>query len=73
MIQFDGSYYVWFGDFETCLLLSVDDATGKITHAKFIYNEGVISVFKFWLEYFKYIRWKNSGDYMILSHYFAVH
>ncbi len=51
MQQFDGSYHIWFGNFETCLLLSVDDATGKITHAKFDYNEGVISVFKFWTEY----------------------
>ena len=51
MQQFDGSYFVWFGAEESCLLLSVDDATGKITHAKFDYNEGRISVFKFWLEY----------------------
>lgn len=53
MQQFDGSYHVWFGDEESCLLLSVDDATGKITHAKFDYNEGVVAVFKFWLEYFE--------------------
>ena len=52
MEQFDGSYHVWFGKEESCLLLSVDDATGKITHAKFDYNEGVVAVFKFWLEYF---------------------
>ena len=52
MQQFDGSYHIWFGDEESCLLLSVDDATGKITHAKFDYNEGVVAVFKFWLEYF---------------------
>jgi len=52
MQQFDGSYHHWFGNFETCLLLSVDDATGKITHAKFDYNESVVAVFKFWLEYF---------------------
>lgn len=52
MQQFDGSYHQWFGDEESCLLLSVDDATGKITHAKFNYNEGVVSVFKFWKEYF---------------------
>ena len=52
MQQFDGSYHNWFGYEESCLLLSVDDATGKITHAKFDYNEGVIAVFKFWLEYF---------------------
>lgn len=52
MQQFDGSYHVWFGKEESCLLLSVDDATGKITHAKFDYNESIVAVFKFWLEYF---------------------
>jgi len=52
MEQFDGSYHIWFGDFETCLLLAVDDATGKITYAKFDYNESIKAVFKFWLEYF---------------------
>ncbi|MBU0568952.1 ISNCY family transposase [bacterium] len=53
MQQFDGSYHLWLEDRaeELCLLLSVDDATGKITHAKFDYNEGVIAVFKFWTEY----------------------
>ncbi len=52
MQQFDGSYHVWFGSEESCLLLSVDDATGKITHAKFDINESTIAVFRFWLEYF---------------------
>ena len=52
MQQFDGSYHNWFGKDESCLLLAVDDATGKITHAKFDYNESIIAVFKFWLEYF---------------------
>ena len=52
MEQFDGSYHVWFGNEESCLLLSVDDATGKITHAKFDINESTIAVFGFWLEYF---------------------
>lgn len=52
MEQFDGSYHVWFGDEESCLLLSVDDATGKITHAKFDINESTKAVFEFWLEYF---------------------
>ncbi len=51
--QFDGSYHHWFGKEESCLLLAVDDATGKITHARFDYNEGVVAVFKFWIEYFK--------------------
>jgi hypothetical protein len=53
MQQFDGSYHIWFGDEESCLLLSVDDATGKITHAIFDINESTKSVFKFWLRYFK--------------------
>lgn len=54
MQQFDGSYHLWFEDRgeESCLLLSTDDATGKITHAKFDKNEGVVAVFNFWLEYF---------------------
>lgn len=58
MEQFDGSYHSWFEGrnkkevgVEQCLLLSVDDATGKITHAKFDYNEGVRAVFRFWKEY----------------------
>lgn len=49
--QFDGSYHKWFGDEETCLLLSVDDATGKITHGQFDYNESVMAVFDFWWGY----------------------
>lgn len=53
MQQFDGSYHIWFGDEESCLLLSVDDATGKITHAVFDINESTKSVFSFWLGYFK--------------------
>lgn len=54
MQQFDGSYHRWFEERgeECCLLLSVDDATGEITHAKFDHNEGVVAVFRFWLEYF---------------------
>ena len=51
MQQFDGSYHRWFGKEESCLLLAVDDATGKITHAQFDCNEGVVAVFKFWKEY----------------------
>jgi hypothetical protein len=54
MEQFDGSYHHWFEQrgAEICLLLSIDDATGEITHAKFDTNEGVHAVFHFWLEYF---------------------
>lgn len=53
MQQFDGSYHQWFGDEESCLLLAIDDATGKLTHAKFDINESKKAVFKFWLEYFE--------------------
>ncbi len=58
MQQFDGSYHNWFEGrneqevgLEQCLLLSVDDATGKPTGARFEGNEGVEAVFRFWLEY----------------------
>lgn len=53
MEQFDGSYHQWFGSEESCLLLAIDDATGKLTHAKFDYNESTVAVFKTWLEYFE--------------------
>ncbi len=54
MEQFDGCYHKWFEkrNDECCLLLSVDDAKGEITYAKFDINESVKAVFKFWLEYF---------------------
>jgi hypothetical protein len=59
MQQFDGSYHNWFEGrnekelgLEQCLLLSVDDATGKPTGARFEDNEGVEAVFRFWKEYF---------------------
>jgi len=60
MQQFDGSYHNWFEGnnveevgLEQCLLLAVDDATGKPTKAEFALNEGVVAVFKFWKEYFE--------------------
>ena len=52
MQQFDGSYHKWFGEDESCLLLSIDDATGKITHGQFDYNESTLAVFDFWWGYF---------------------
>lgn len=56
--QFDGSYHDWFEGRnpllpEVCLLASIDDATGKITHAVFDLNESVTAVFSFWMEYVK--------------------
>ena len=55
LVQFDGSYEHWFenrnGTAEVCLLAAIDDATGKIDHAKFDESEGVFPVFAFWQEY----------------------
>lgn len=53
MQQFDGSYHLWFEDrgLECCLLASIDDATGTITHAEFVDHEGVTPAFMFWKEY----------------------
>lgn len=62
--QFDGSYHFWFENrfvdadgnpIEVCLLVSVDDATGKITKAQFTTNEGVVAVFTFWKRYIEEI------------------
>lgn len=53
MIQYDGSYHHWFGEMlpEYCLLLAVDDATGKIVRAWFDYHEGIKPTFAFWQSY----------------------
>jgi len=53
MEQYDGCYHRWFENRadECCLLLSVDDATGKITKAKFDLHEGVAPTFAFWKTY----------------------
>jgi len=70
--QFDGSYHLWFEErlldeygfpMEVCLLASIDDATGKITHAKFDFNESVVAVFNFWIEYVKNLG-KPLGIYL---------
>jgi hypothetical protein len=55
MEQFDGSYEDWFEGRSPvcCLLASIDDATGKISKAKFAKNEGVSCVFEFWKSYVK--------------------
>jgi transposase len=58
--QFDGSYHYWFENrfldanrdpIEVCLLAAIDDATGQITKAAFMANEGINAVFTFWKEY----------------------
>jgi len=53
--QYDGSYEHWFEGRgpKYCLLASIDDATGKITKAKFAEHEGVEPTFGFWREYFE--------------------
>jgi hypothetical protein len=55
MQQFDGSYHDWFegrgGIDESCLLASIDDATGKLTKLEFAPHEGVFPVFGFWKVY----------------------
>jgi len=53
MGQYDGCYHFWFEDRagECCLLLSVDDATGRITQAVFDLHEGIIPTFNFWRAY----------------------
>lgn len=53
MEQYDGCYHRWFEDRaeECCLLLAVDDATGKITKSWFDYHEGVLPTFGFWRAY----------------------
>lgn len=60
LVQFDGSYHYWFENryldkegipIEACLLASIDDATGKVTRAEFLANEGVVAVFTFWKGY----------------------
>jgi len=53
MEQFDGSYEYWFENRgpSCCLLASIDDATGKITQAQFVKDEGTFPVFSFWQEY----------------------
>lgn len=53
MQQFDGSYHDWFEGRgpSSCLVASIDDATGKVTGAKFVPHEGVFPVFGFWRDY----------------------
>jgi hypothetical protein len=55
MEQYDGSYDHWLedrgGTGEMCLVASVDDATGRATHAMFVAHEGVLPTMAFWREY----------------------
>ena len=53
LVQYDGSYEYWLEDRgeKYCLLAAIDDATGKVTYAKFDNHEGVEPTFNFWQEY----------------------
>lgn len=59
LIQYDGSYHPWLedrwtdpaGSHELCLLLAVDDATGRLMDMIFAPHEGVLPTLGFWREY----------------------
>lgn len=65
MQQFDGSYERWFEDRapSCCLIAAIDDATGKITGARFVSDEGVLPVFGFWKDYLL-VRGKPTSIYL---------
>jgi len=66
MIQYDGSYHLWFEwrDWTSyqCLLVAVDDATWEVT-AKFTLNEWLIETMRFWKEYMLE-KWKPKSIYL---------
>ncbi len=59
LLQYDGSYHAWLedrwigpdGSHELCLLLAIDDATGRVTRACFAPHEGLLPTLGFWLRY----------------------
>jgi len=55
MEQWDGCYGFWFEDRgeACCLLASIDDASGRLTGARFVDWEGVFPSFEFWQKYLK--------------------
>jgi hypothetical protein len=69
--QYDGSYEYWFEDRgqKCCLLASIDDAKGIITHAKLDEHEGVEPTFNFWIEYIE----KNGKPYEIYVDKFSTY
>jgi transposase len=38
LVMMDGSYHRWFGDVESCLILTLDDATSEVLYAEFFYG-----------------------------------
>jgi transposase len=69
--QYDGSYEYWFEDRapKCCLLASIDDATSKVTYAKFDEHEGVEPTCNFWEEYFE----KNGKPHEIYVDRFSTY
>lgn len=54
MIQFDWSYHDWLENWqERCLLIGVDDATGKVCHASFARSENIEDVVTYRIQYFE--------------------
>lgn len=46
LVQMDGSYHKWFGQFESCLIAVIDDATSEVLHAEFSYAETTFNCFR---------------------------
>lgn len=53
LVQFDGSYHRWFEERGSvaCLLLAIDDATGRLMDGVFVDHERVETVMTFWRDY----------------------
>lgn len=64
MIQYDWSYHLWFENRwgESCLLVSVDDATWDVV-ARFNINEWIDATFEFWIDYIL-TYWKPKSIYL---------
>jgi len=43
MLQMDGSTHEWFGNFKSCLISTIDDASSKIPYAEFFHGEDTMS------------------------------
>ncbi len=46
MLQMDGSPHRWFGEKESCLIATIDDATSRIPYAEFFRSEDTLSCLK---------------------------
>jgi len=67
--QFDGSYHDLLEDGkERCLLLAIDDATGKIKKMKLAKSDNFEEVIEFWKEYMEGI-WKTGNDIYLDRHF----